>query len=95
MEFFEETFDKVKEVAEVVGKKTSDAVSIQKLKFNISSLECKITKDYEVLGKLYYDLISNGESANADAMELVGSINGKSARIEEIKKEIETIKKKD
>lgn len=93
MDFFEETIEKVKEVAGVVGKKTNEVVSVQKLKFNISSLECKITKDYEVLGKLYYDLISNGESAGTDAMELVGTINGRMAKIEEIKKQIKDIKK--
>lgn len=92
MDFFDETIDKVKEVAEVVGKKTNEVVSVQKLKFNISSLENKISKDYEVLGKLYYEAIANGESASEDAMEIVGSIEGKTARIEEIKKEIKDIK---
>ena len=95
MDFLDETIDKVKEVAEVVGKKTGDIVSTQKLKFNISSLECKITKDYEVLGNLYYEQINSGVESSKDAAELVGSINGKLAKIEELKKQIKEIKNED
>lgn len=92
MDFLDKTIEKVKEVSEVVGKKTGEVVSVQKLKFNIASLETKIEKDYVVLGKLFYNLIEDGGEVSDDAKEIAETIKVKYAEIEKLKKEINDIK---
>lgn len=91
MDFLDQTIEKVKEVSEVVAKKTGEVMSVQKLKFNKASLEAKVEKDYVVLGKIFYNIIENGTEAEADAMDIYNSINSKNQEIENIKKEIEDI----
>ena len=67
-------------------------LSVQKLKFNIASLETKIEKDYVVLGKLFYNLIEDGGEVSDDAKEIAETIKVKYAEIEKLKKEINDIK---
>lgn len=92
MGFFEETFVKAKEVFDVAGKKTSEAITIQKLKVNAASLESQIAKDYEALGRLVYTgSRESGENVDA-AEELMTEIDSKRIQLESLQAEIAHMK---
>lgn len=68
MGFIEDTIVKAKEVFNMAGKKTSEAIEIQKLKVNAASLNHQIAKDFETLGRLWYD-IHKTNSGNTESLE--------------------------
>ena len=92
MGFIEETFVKAKEVFDVAGKKTSEVITVQKLKVNAASLESQIARDFEALGRLIYaDSRENGNSGEA-AEELMTEIDGKRIHLESLQAEIAHMK---
>ena len=77
---------KAKDVFETAYKKADDVVSIQKQKFDVSSLENKLNKDFETLGRLCYEEMQKGAFSDAQAFKTVfDEISSKSAQIEEMK----------
>ena len=94
MEFFDDAVNKAKEAIDVACKKTNEVVTVQKQKFDISALETKRTKDFQVLGEIYYNKIKSGEAEDGGAAELVASIDAKNERIRESRDEINNIKNK-
>lgn len=54
MGVLEDAVLKIRETAEVAGKKTSEFVDTSKVKVNIASLEKKIESEYAELGKMVY-----------------------------------------
>lgn len=88
-------FTKAKEVFETAYKKTGDAVNVGKQRFDISSLENKLNKSYEILGKLCYDSVVNGGVFDAESVKPVtDDIAEKLAQIEQMKKEVLKAKNK-
>lgn len=88
-------FVKAKEVFETAYKKTGDAVSVGKQRLDIASLENKLNKSYEILGKVCYDEVSHGGSFDAEAAKpIFEDIAEKRKQIEEMKKEIARNKNK-
>jgi rubrerythrin len=86
---------KAKEVFETAYKKADGVVSTQKQKFDISSMESKLNKDFENLGRLCYDMIANGtEDAKEKLNPLIEEITAKNNQIEEMKKEVLKAKNK-
>jgi hypothetical protein len=86
---------KAKEVFETAYKKADDVVTVQKQKFDVSSLENKLCKDYEELGKLCYAQMQNGAfNDNTEFKNIFDEIQSKNAQIEEMKKEILKAKNK-
>lgn len=94
MDFFDNAIEKAKEVFDVARKKTNDVVSTGKQKFDVATLESKRSKDFESLGKLYYDLIKDTQIEDLKIKAIVDNINDKNEKIEEINKEINNIKNK-
>ncbi len=92
MDFFDELLDKAKVALDVAVKATGDVVDTGKQKFNIASLENKISKDYKALGEAFYGFKKNGEIDDAAVDELILSIDEKLSKIEEIKEEIRKAK---
>ncbi len=92
MDIFDEIIDKAKAAFDVAIKVTEDVVDNGKQKFNLSSLENKIAKDYKALGKAFYNFKKEGEIDNEAIEELITSIDEKKAKIEEIKQEISKAK---
>lgn len=79
---------KAKEVFENAYKKADDVVSAQKQKFDISSLESKLNKDFESLGKLCFESLKTAETFNSQEIgSLVETIKSKSEQLEDMKKE--------
>ena len=94
MEFLDNALVKAKEVFDVACEKTNEVVSSGKQKFDVASIESKRSKDFERLGKLYFDMIKDSEIENSKIKEIVNEIKEKNQKIEEIKKEINNIKNK-
>ncbi len=92
MDLFDELLDKAKVAFDVAVKATEDAVDTGKQKFNIASLENKLTKDYKALGEAFYAFRKNGEIDNDAVDALIASIDEKKEKIEEIKEEIRKAK---
>ena len=68
---FENIIDRAKEAFEGVYKKTETVVNVQKQRFDVHSLEVKLSKSYEILGKLCYDAIKNDEPFDAESVKPV------------------------
>lgn len=92
---FDNILNKAKDVFETAYKRADGAISVQKQKFDISSLENKLAKDYEALGKLCFNEMQKGAFAdNSQFIKLSEEINIKTTQIEELKKEILRVKYK-
>lgn len=94
MDMFENLLDKAKDAFDVALKATGEAVDTGKQKFNVVSLETKISKDYKALGELCYKK-HKGEDIDFEKInELVADIDTKINEINEIKQAIKNAKAK-
>ena len=94
MEFFDGAVNKTKEVFETVSKKTSEVIATEKQKFDIASLKSKREKDYTALGKIYFDMIKDDDSASDEVKAIVENIKAKTDEIERLNNEIHNAKNK-
>ncbi len=94
MDMFENLLDKAKDAFDVAVKATEEVVDTGKQKFNVVSLEAKISKDYKALGELCYKK-HKGEDIDFEKInELVADIDAKINEINEIKQAIKNAKAK-
>lgn len=94
MDFLENAVSKTREVFEVAKQRTDEAVSIQKKKFKISSVEADRNKDLQRLGFAYYKMLKNTEIENDEIKNLFDSIVEKNAEIKALKADIVNLKNK-
>ena len=94
MEFFDNAVDKAKDALNIAYKKTGEVVNTQKQKFDAASLKNKCCKDYEALGKIYFELVKDKEDNTDNVQALVDALKEKLARIDEINAEIQNAKNK-
>ncbi len=94
MDFIDNAVVKAKEVFDVAYKKTSEVVNTQKQKFDIASLENKRAKDFEKIGKIYFEAINDTEIEDESLKELVNSVKEKNRLIEELRSEVNAAKNK-
>ena len=94
MEFFENAVTKAKEAFDVARKKTGEMVSTGKQKFDIAAIESKRAKNFEALGKLYYNIVKDSEIDNVEIKKLVKSIKAKTEKINSLREEINSVKNK-
>ena len=88
-------FSKAKEVFETAYKKADDVVTVQKQKFDISSMENKLSKDFEELGRLCFEEMKKGAFADNQAFcDKAEEITLKCNQIDEMKKEVFRAKNK-
>lgn len=88
MGFLEDTIVKAKEVIDVAGKKTSEVITVQKLKVNAASLKHQIAKDYETLGRLWFDS-QKANNSNGKSLEvLYKEIERKQQELKKLEMEI-------
>ena len=92
MDFLDNAIDNAKEVMDIAYKKTNEVVNTGKQKFDGASLQNKRSKDFEKLGEINYNLIKDTEIEDGDIKVLVDEINRKSAKIAEIKQELNNAK---
>ena len=94
MDMFENLLDKAKDAFDVALKATGEAVDTGKQKFNVVSLETKISKDYKALGELCYKKHKGEDIDFKKINELVADIDAKINEINEIKQAIKNAKAK-
>ena len=94
MEFFENAVTKAKEAFDVACKKTGEMVSVGKQKFDIASIEAKLSKDFENLGKLYYNNLKETEIEDDEIKKIVKSIKSRETKIKNLREEINSTKNK-
>lgn len=86
---FNDAFDKAKFGFEVICKKTEDVVAVSKLKIEQAKVETRLSKNYQRLGKLYYNALTHGKDADAAECEaLTELITENRAELRRIKAEI-------
>ncbi len=88
MEFFENAVSKAKDVFDVACKKTGEVVNTGKLKLDIATIENKMAKDFEKLGRLYFAEIKENDGAEGEALALKNAIVEKQTQIDKIKEEL-------
>ena len=87
MTTFEGFLNKVKDAADVAGKKTNEFIDITKVKMAIARAEKDLSATYEGLGRLVYDAKKGAE----DITELMDACV---AHIDELNAEIENLQDK-
>lgn len=88
MGIFEDTISKAREIANETSKMAGEAISLQKLKFKLSSEKTELQKNYGLLGEYTFNEKVGGEN-NSEAIEaLIETIKSKKEEIENLKKEI-------
>ncbi len=88
MEFFENAVNKAKDVFDVVVTKTEEAVTTGKQKLDIATLENKLAKDFERLGRAYFETIKDNDTLEAKFADIKESIVEKQTQISKIKEEM-------
>jgi len=86
--FFDEALDKAKEVFDCAEKKTNEVVNTSKLRLNASTLNSQISKDYETLGNLYYQLVEDGLEPAEESKEIISQLVEKNERLKVLKRQI-------
>ena len=94
MGFLDDAINKTKEAFDVVCQKTDEVVTVEKQKFNISSLKSKCEKDYCALGKIYFELVKDQDDMLDGVRVLVESIKEKNEEIDRLNKEVQNAKNK-
>jgi rRNA maturation endonuclease Nob1 len=92
MDFLDNAIIKAKETIEVVSKKTSEIVTTEKQKFDVSALKAKLQKDYAKLGRYFYVNLKEDTELSSDAKAIVEEISNKIAAIEALNSEIANTK---
>lgn len=82
----------ISEKAEVVSKKTEEAVEVQKIKSQIRVMERNNERDFQDIGKIIYDQFKKGKVVDSEFIELCEAIEDREASIDEYKKQVAEIK---
>lgn len=82
----------ISEKAEVVSKKTEEAVEVQKIKSQIRVMERNNERDFQDIGKIIYDQFKKGKVVDSEFVELCEAIEDREASIDEYKKQVAEIK---
>ena len=87
MDFLDNAVNKAKDVFDIACKKTGEAVNTGKLKLEIATIENKMSKDFEKLGRLYFEQIKETE-VEGQILNLKNAIMEKQENISKIKEEL-------
>lgn len=94
MDFFDNAVSKAKEALDIACKKTGEVVTTSKQKFDVATIESKRSKDFEALGKIYFEMIKDEEIEDFEIKDLVLEIKDKNEKIDALKEEINNAKNK-
>ncbi len=85
MEFnINDVVSKAKNIIDVAAETAEKAVSVQKKKINIASIKNKLAKEYEILGKAYYQSLNK---ENTEELETaVAAVKDRLAELSAAKK---------
>ena len=97
MSFFEEAVSAAKTVGKTVSKKTEELLIISKKKLEAVELENKISKNYEKLGRLYFESVKfESDFSEEEVEDREDIVNETSQLIEKLallKNELEELSK--
>lgn len=82
----------ISEKAEVVSKKTEEAVEIQKIKSQIRVMERNNERDFQDIGKMVYENFKKGIQIDTEFVELCEAIEDREESIEEYNKQVADLK---
>ena len=88
MDFFENVVSKAKDVFDVAYKKTEEVVNTGKVKLEIATLENKLAKDFERLGRIYFEQIKEAD-CDIEVHSLKSAIYEKQEKIANLKEELD------
>lgn len=88
MDSFDSTFQKAKDMFDIACKKTGEAVNVQKLRIDLTSVEHKLNKLYAEFGKLQFAKIKDCETDEQELSDLILDIKEKLAEVDKLKGEI-------
>ena len=92
MGLFEDAVVKAKGAFDVAAKKTNEVVSLQKIKIKVSQVKSDMSKDFETLGRLYYEAVKQKDEEITEYKDIIKSIDDKISEIAELEKEIDAQK---
>ncbi len=92
MDFLDDVLVKAKDMFDIAKNKTEEAVAIGKQKYDIASMESRLNKSYNALGRLCYEVYSNDESVSDEIKALIKEIASEIEAIEDAKAQIIKIK---
>ena len=91
-EFLDSAVDKAKNLFNAACQKTDEVIAVEKLKIKQASCKNKITKDYKMLGKLYFDNFKDSDDIPEDFKQLIKDIKLNLSLVEKAQKDIDKIK---
>lgn len=94
MDFFDTAVSKAKEALDIACKKTGEVVTTSKQRIDVATIENKRSKDFEALGKIYFDMIKDEQIENFEISNIVSEIKDKTQKIEALQEEINNAKNK-
>ena len=94
MGMFEDIFVKAKGAVDAIGEKAGQYVDVSKLNIRLMELKNDLKNEYENLGKVVYNCNKSGEDGKSEISVIIAQIDNLSLRIEELKKQIATLKNK-
>ncbi|MEE1186087.1 MAG: zinc ribbon domain-containing protein [Acutalibacteraceae bacterium] len=89
MEIVDNVVNKAKEIYGVTSEKVGDVIDISKLRVKIAQLDAKNTKDFETLGRMYYESVKDGDMDADEFDAVVEQIDVRNALIKDCKDKID------
>ena len=93
MGLFEETAVKAKDAFDAVAKKTNEVIGIQKLKISAARVESQMSKDYEILGRMFFDEKADDEDLGEAYKTVIDGITESKEELAEINAQIDEQKR--
>lgn len=90
MDFFEKLGNTITNTSKDVAKKTKDLTEVAKLNSQISKEESTIEQKYREIGKAFYE--KYGTTEDSELKELCTDVKNGYERIEELKKQLHSVK---
>ena len=91
-EFLDTAVDKAKNLFSAACQKTDEVIAVEKLKIKQASCKNKISKDYKMLGKLYFENFKDNDDIPEDFKQLIKDIKINLSLIEKAQRDIDKIK---
>lgn len=91
-DFLDSAVDKAKSLFNAACQKTDEVIAVEKLKIKQASYKNKVSKDYKMLGKLYFENFKDNEYIPDDFKRLIKDIELNFSLIEKTQRDIDNIK---
>ncbi len=83
--------DKLTDAAAAIGDKANEAIEVTKIKTKINGEKKDLEGDFAQLGRIYYDLIKAGTSAEQEALDLTSAIDDRKEVLAALEEELKSL----